>query len=310
MDVKPAPKSEEASYIKKYYSFLKFERNLLPNSIEAYLSDVTKLKLSANSSGKLLKELNNKDIVQFLCELHEVGIHPRSQARILSGIKSFYKFLLLDGFIQIDPTEMIEGPKIGRKIPEVLSITEIDLILNVIDLSTKEGQRNKAILEILYSCGVRVSEATSLKISNIYQKEGFIIVNGKGDKQRMIPISQSALREIDLYLTYRKDQFIKKGHEDTLFINRLGTGLSRVMIFNIIRQYCDEAGIRKTVSPHTLRHSFATHLLEGGANLRVIQLMLGHEKIATTEIYTHIDRQFLREEILTHHPRNKKKNPQ
>ncbi|MEG1615996.1 MAG: site-specific tyrosine recombinase [Bacteroidales bacterium] len=299
-------KTQEERYIKKYYTYLKFEKNLLPNSIEAYISDVTKLKMFACDHQKELTTLSAPDITEFLCELHEIGIHPRSQARILSGIKSFYKFLLLDGFITVNPTDLIEGPKIGRKLPEILSVAEIDLIIQSIDVSTSEGQRNRAILETLYSCGIRVSELTGLRISQIYKNEGFIMVQGKGDKQRIVPIADTALSEIEKYMFYRNEQFIRKGNEDILFINRLGTGLSRVMIFNIIRKHCELAGIRKNVSPHTFRHSFATHLLEGGSNLRAIQLMLGHEKIATTEIYTHIDRQFLREEILTYHPRNKR----
>lgn len=306
MDIKEFLKTEEEQSIKKYYSHLKFEKNLLPNSIEAYLSDITKLKMFAVDKQKNLKELSNPDIVEFLCDLHEIGIHPRSQARILSGIKSYYRFLMLDGFIESNPTDLIEGPKIGRKLPEVLSVGEIDLILSTFDLSLPEGQRNRAILETLYSCGLRVSELTGLCISNIYKDEGFIIVQGKGSKQRIVPIAPSALHEIGQYIYHRNEQFVKKGYEDILFINRLGTSLSRVMIFSIIKKHCELAGIRKTVSPHTFRHSFATHLLEGGSNLRAIQLMLGHEKIATTEIYTHIDRHFLREEILLHHPRNKR----
>ena len=305
MDIKNKPNTQEERYIKKYYTYLKFEKNLLANSIEAYISDVTKLKSFATSSEKSLKTLTNADIVEFMCELHELGIGARSQARILSGIKSFYKFLLLDGFIESDPTDLIEGPKIGIKLPEVLSVTEINQIIKCVTVETAEGQRNRAILETLYSCGIRVSELTGLCISNIYKEDKYILVKGKGDKQRIVPIADSALHEIELYLYHRNNQFIKKGYEDFLFINRLGTSLSRVMIFNIIRRYCEEAGIKKTVSPHTFRHSFATHLLEGGANLRAIQLMLGHEKITTTEIYTHLDRQFLREEILLHHPRNK-----
>ncbi|MGL4293709.1 MAG: site-specific tyrosine recombinase [Bacteroidales bacterium] len=305
MDIKKTAPPQEERHIKKYYSYLKFEKNLLANSIEAYLADVTKLKVFIDLTGKSLKDLSRTDIVDFMCHLHELGISPRSQARILSGIKSFYKFLLLDGYVQTDPTDLIEGPKLGLKLPEVLSITEINQIISCIDVSTTEGQRNKAILEVLYSCGIRVSELTGLCISNIYKEEGYIVVRGKGDKQRIVPIADSALHEISKYIYCRNLQFVKKGYEDILFINRLGTSLSRVMIFNIIRRFCEKAGIRKQVSPHTFRHSFATHLLEGGANLRAIQLMLGHEKITTTEIYTHLDRNFLREEILLHHPRNK-----
>lgn len=305
MDIKKQPNTQEERYIKKYYTYLKFEKNLLANSIEAYIADVTKLKMFADNAQKSLTALTGADMIDFMCQLHELGIGPRSQARILSGIKSFYKFLMLDGFIETNPTDLIEGPKIGLKLPEVLSVDEINQIMQCIDVSTPEGQRNRAILETLYSCGIRVSELTNLCISNIYKEEGYIVVKGKGDKQRIVPIAASALHEIELYMYHRNLQFIKKGYSDFLFINRLGTSLSRVMIFHIIRRYCEEAGIRKQVSPHTFRHSFATHLLEGGANLRAIQLMLGHEKITTTEIYTHLDRQFLREEILLHHPRNK-----
>lgn len=305
MDIKKKANSQEERYIKKYYTYLKFEKNLLANSIEAYIADVTKLKMFSDTFGKSLLTLTSTDMVDFMCELHELGISPRSQARILSGIKSFYKFLMLDGITETNPTDLLEGPKIGLKLPEVLSVEEINHLIGVIDVSTPEGQRNRAILETLYSCGIRVSELTNLCISNIYREEKYILVKGKGDKQRIVPIADSALHEIELYMYHRNLQFIRKGYEDFLFINRLGTSLSRVMIFNIIRRYCEEAGIRKQVSPHTFRHSFATHLLEGGANLRAIQLMLGHEKITTTEIYTHLDRQFLREEILLHHPRNK-----
>ena len=305
MDIKKKANSQEERYIKKYYTYLKFEKNLLANSIEAYIADVTKLKMFSDTFGKSLLTLTSTDMVDFMCELHELGISPRSQARILSGIKSFYKFLMLDGITETNPTDLLEGPKIGLKLPEVLSVEEINHLIGVIDVSTPEGQRNRAILETLYSCGIRVSELTNLCISNIYREEKYILVKGKGDKQRIVPIADSALHEIELYMYHRNLQFIRKGYEDFLFINRLGTSLSRVMIFNIIRRYCEEAGIRKQVSPHTFRHSFATHLLEGGANLRAIQLMLGHEKITTTENYTHLDRQFLREEILLHHPRNK-----
>lgn len=305
MDIKKKANSQEERYIKKYYTYLKFEKNLLANSIEAYIADVTKLKMFSDTFGKSLLTLTSTDMVDFMCELHELGISPRSQARILSGIKSFYKFLMLDGITETNPTDLLEGPKIGLKLPEVLSVEEINHLIGIIDVSTPEGQRNRAILETLYSCGIRVSELTNLCISNIYREEKYILVKGKGDKQRIVPIADSALHEIELYMYHRNLQFIRKGYEDFLFINRLGTSLSRVMIFNIIRRYCEEAGIRKQVSPHTFRHSFATHLLEGGANLRAIQLMLGHEKITTTEIYTHLDRQFLREEILLHHPRNK-----
>lgn len=291
--------------ISKYHTYLRLEKSLSANSIEAYLSDVDKLVRFLSSEGLKVEEVTYDDLQQFVAQLRDVGIHPRSQARIISGIKSFYRFLLLDGYITTDPTELLESPKIGLKLPEVLTVGEIDNILGTIDLSLPEGQRNRAMLEVLYSCGLRVSELTSLRYSDVYFEEGFIKVEGKGSKQRLVPISGSALKEIRNYLYDRNLVQMKKGFEDTLFLSRRGTALSRIMVFHIIKQQVELAGIHKNVSPHTFRHSFATHLLEGGANLRAIQMMLGHEKITTTEIYTHIDRQFLREEILLHHPRSR-----
>ena len=245
------------------------------------------------------------DLQQFVARLHDIGIHPRSQARIISGIKSFYRFLFLDDYITTDPTELLESPKIGLKLPEVLTVNEINSILDTIDLTLPEGQRNRAMLEVLYSCGLRVSELVSLRFTDVYFDEGFIKVEGKGSKQRLVPISETAIKEIKNYLYDRNHVAVKKGFEDILFLSRRGTALSRIMVFHIIKQQTEMAGIKKNVSPHTFRHSFATHLLEGGANLLAIQEMLGHEKITTTEIYTHIDRQFLRKEILEHHPRSK-----
>ena len=244
------------------------------------------------------------DLHKFIHKLEKDKIQPRTQARIISGIKSFYEFLLLENYITHNPTELIEGPKTGLKLPEVLTVEEIDLLSSSFDLSQPEGQRNKAIIEVMYGSGLRVSELINLKLSQIYPKEEFIIIEGKGDKQRLVPISQTALHEISLYLQDRNKLDIKKGDEDILFLNRRGGRLTRVMIFYIIRNQCEKCGISKKISPHTLRHSFATHLLEGGANLRAIQQMLGHESITTTEIYTHMDNEFLRSEILTHHPRN------
>ena len=305
MSTKNITDNQEDFYIKRYYAHLRFEKNLSPNSVEAYGADIAKLQAFCQEAGKPLEAVSQADLVQFMCTLHDVGISPRSQARILSGIKSFYKFLRLEKIIESDPTELIEGPKVGVKLPTVLSVEEINAIINIIKVDTAEGQRNRAIVETLYSCGLRVSELIDLRISNIYAEEGYILVHGKGNKQRIVPIAESALREIESYKLHRNLMTVKRGYEDVLFLNRLGSSLSRVMIFNIIRRYCAEAGVRKTISPHTFRHSFATHLLEGGANLRAIQLMLGHEKITTTEIYTHLDRQFLREEILLHHPRNR-----
>lgn len=298
----------QSDTFRKYQTYLRLEKSLSSNSIDAYLRDLDKLINFAYSENLDITEITYEDLQQFIAQLHDIGIHPRSQARIISGIKSFYRFLLLDEYTQNDPTELLEAPKIGMKIPEVLTVNEINSILDTIDLSIPEGQRNRAILEVLYSCGLRVSELTGLRYPDVYFKEGFIKVDGKGGKQRLVPISETAIREIRNYLFDRNLITVKKGFEDILFLSRRGTALSRIMIFHIIKQQTALAGIQKNVSPHTFRHSFATHLLEGGANLRAIQEMLGHESITTTEIYTHIDREFLRREILEHHPRNKKKN--
>lgn len=293
--------------IDKYKTWLRLEKSLSANSIEAYLTDLDKLIRFVESEGKDFATISYQDLQQFVAQLRDIGIHPRSQARIISGIKSFYRFLLLDEYITADPTELLESPKIGLKLPEVLTVNEINDILNTIDLSLPEGQRNRAMLEVLYSCGLRVSELISLRYSDVYFDEGFIRVEGKGSKQRLVPISETAIREIKNYLLDRNLMVVKKGFEDILFLSRRGTALSRIMVFHIIKQQTEMAGVHKNVSPHTFRHSFATHLLEGGANLRAIQEMLGHEKITTTEIYTHIDRQFLRKEILEHHPRSRRR---
>ena len=295
----------ENDYIKRYKTYLRLEKALSGNSIDAYLTDLDKLTLFLESEGKSYEEVTYNDLQQFISQLHDIGIHPRSQARIISGIKSFYKFLLLDNYITIDPTELLESPKIGVKLPEVLTVNEINALIASIDLTQPEGQRNRAILEVLYSCGLRVSELTSLRFTNIFFEEGFIKVEGKGNKHRLVPISDIAIKEIKNYLYDRRQINVKKGFEDVLFLSRRGTALSRIMIFHIIKQQAELAGIKKNISPHTFRHSFATHLLEGGAHLLAIQEMLGHEKITTTEIYTHIDRQFLQKEILEHHPRSK-----
>ena len=293
--------------IKEYVIHLKLERALSENSIEAYLNDLRKFITFLNCKEYNVETFENVDFTHFLTTLHEIGICPRSQARILSGIKSFYKFLLLDGYIKSDPLANVESPKLGKHLPEVLTIEEIDRLTDSFDLSQPEGHRNKTIIEVMYGCGLRVSELVNLRISNIYPEEGYIIVEGKGKKQRIIPISQSALKEIKLYIESRKNLNIKKRCEDILFLNRRGGQLSRVMIFYIIKRQCEACNINKNISPHTLRHTFATHLLEGGANLRAIQQMLGHESISTTEIYVHLDREFLRQEILIHHPRNNNK---
>ena len=293
--------------VDKYKRYLLLERSLSKNSINAYTDDVAKL-MTYLESGKLkVQDVKLDDLQQFIAQLYDLGINARSVARIISGIKSFYNFLLLDGFIENDPTELLETPKIGLKLPTVLSLEEINDILSVIDMSTKEGRRNKAILEVLYGCGLRISELINLRFSDLFFKDGFIKVEGKGSKQRLVPISSTAINEIENYLLDRNLVDIKRGHENTLFISKRGTGISRIMIFHFIKQYADLAGIQKNISPHTFRHSFATHLLEGGANIRAIQQMLGHEKITTTEIYTHMDREFLRQEIIEHHPRNKKR---
>lgn len=293
--------------ISKYKMHLRLEKALSANSIDAYLTDLDKLNRFIKSEGIEYKEVTYNHLQQFVAQLHDIGIHSRSQARIISGIKSFYRFLFLDEYITVDPTELLESPKIGLKLPEVLTVNEINNILDTIDLSLPEGQRNRAMLEVLYSCGLRVSELTALRFPDVYLEEGFIKVEGKGNKQRLVPISETAIKEIKNYLYDRNLVPVKKGFEDILFLSRRGTALSRIMVFHIIKQQAELAGILKNVSPHTFRHSFATHLLEGGANLLAIQEMLGHEKITTTEIYTHIDRQFLRKEILEHHPRNKPK---
>lgn len=292
-----------APIIRKYTTFLKLEKSLTAHSVEAYLSDLQKLVDYAGGVEKLLG-MTSADLEAFLCQLRDCGIHARSQARILSGIKSFYRFLIIDDYLRDDPTELVEAPKLGRHLPEVLSVEEIDSIIRCIDLSTNEGQRNKAMLETLYSCGLRVSELVTLKRSNCYFDEEYLLVEGKGNKQRLVPISQKAIREIHAWLPDRTALDIKKGQEDFVFLNRRGSGLSRSMVFRIIQGLAGQAGINKTISPHTFRHSFATHLLEGGANLRVIQQMLGHESIQTTEIYTHMDKTYLRDQILRFHPRN------
>lgn len=299
---------EWTSTLKDYEGFLKLEKGLSNNSIEAYLRDIGKLVqyLEIQQISIDPKALNHNDLHSFLMWIGELGLSAKSQARILSGLKAFYRYLLLEDLVQKDPTALLEGPKLGRKLPEVLSVEEIDLLLSKIDLSKAEGQRNKAMLETLYSCGLRVSELVGLQISNIYRAEGFIRVIGKGDKERLVPVSQRALKEIDFYLPDRNALAIAPGHEDILFLNRRGRMLTRVMLFTIIKELTITAGIQKTVSPHTFRHSFATHLVEGGADLRAVQEMLGHESITTTEIYTHLDREYLREAIISFHPRSRR----
>ena len=290
----------------RYRMHLQLEKSLQPNTVDAYLSDVNKLVDFLGGDDKAL-EATLEELRAFLASLADVGINARSQARIISSLRSFYAFMKLDGFIENDPAELLRSPKIGMRLPDVLTLQEIDDIINAIDLSKREGQRNRAILEVLYSCGLRVSEVCSLRLSDLYLDEGFIRVTGKGDKQRLVPISDRAVAELEAYFVDRNMIPIKKGYEDFVFISeRLKKPLSRIMVFHFIKELVGLVGIKKSVSPHTFRHSFATHLLEGGANLRVIQAMLGHESISTTEIYTHIDRVRLREEIILHHPRNNK----
>jgi len=290
--------------ITEYRTYLQLEKSLSSNTVDGYLDDLNKLLQYLDSAKKNPLEATLDDLQTMIAALHELGIGTRSQARIVSGIKSFYHFLFLGKKIEKDPTELLESPKTGLKLPVFLTLEEINAIIASIDLSQPEGHRNRAMLETLYSCGLRVSELLGLKFSDMYFDEGFIRVEGKGRKQRLVPISQVAIKEIKNYLTDRQKIDVKRGFEDTVFLNRRGKAMTRVMVFYIIKKQAEEAGIRKTISPHTFRHSFATHLLEGGANLRAIQQMLGHEKIATTEIYTHLDRDFLRAEILEHHPRN------
>jgi len=291
------------NWIKKYTVFLKLEKSLSENSVSSYLSDIDKL-VKFIGSENLLTEIRSYQLEDFFSNLHDAGIHPRSQARILSGIRSFYNFLIISGAIPDDPTLKIDNPKLGLHLPEVLSLQEVDAIISGVDLSVTEGHRNKAMLETMYSCGLRVSELVDLKISHCYFKDEYILVEGKGSKQRLVPISGKAIREIEFWMQNRSLLDVKKGNEDFVFLNRYGRKLTRSMVFRIVKLQAGVAGISKKISPHTFRHSFATHLLEGGANLRVIQQMLGHESIQTTEIYTHMDKTYLREQVLSFHPRN------
>ena len=290
---------------RRFLGHLTLEKGMSANTAQAYSDDVDKVIRYLADNGVGIERASTDDLERFVCTLQDVGIQPRSQARIISGVKSFFKFLRLEGYMETDPTELLLTPKIGRHLPEVLTVAEIDAMIDCIDLSKAEGQRNRAIIETMYGCGLRVSELVTLRLSQLYLEERYVIIQGKGNKQRLVPISPVAIEQINLYLEQtRAHQVVKKGSEDILFLNRRGAMLTRQMIFHIIKQLCELAGIRKVISPHTLRHSFATHLLEGGANLRAIQQMLGHESITTTEIYVHIDRSRLRDEILNHHPRN------
>ncbi|HOV71077.1 MAG TPA: site-specific tyrosine recombinase XerD [Dysgonamonadaceae bacterium] len=294
------------SLIDRYKRYLLLEKNLSKNTINAYLTDLRKFNAFVEARQLTYQNITYNHLEEFVAELHDLNIVPRSVARIISGVKSFFRFLVLNDYISDDPAELLEIPKIGLKLPVVLSLEEIDAILGAIDVSTVEGTRNYAIIETLYSCGLRVSELTNLKFSDLFFDEGFIRVEGKGSKQRLVPISDIAIQKINDYLLYRKQMKVKKGNEDVVFLSSRGSAISRITVYHYIQQYADAVNLKKKISPHVFRHSFATHLLERGANIRVIQEMLGHEKITTTEIYTHIDRNFLRQEIIEHHPRNKK----
>lgn len=291
--------------MREFEAYLNLERGLSANTLAAYLTDVGKLLSYLTDVGMPIADVELPTLHNFVADLYDIGIAARSQARIIAGIRSFFRFLTMEGYLEADPSLLLESPRVGRRLPEVLSIEEIDAMIHEIDPASAEAQRNRAIIETLYGCGLRVSELVNLEISRIYFDEQFVLVSGKGNKDRVVPISDVAIREIQAYLEERSSINIKPGEDHILFLSRRGTRLTRVMIFYIIRTLAERAGIRKTISPHTLRHSFATHLLEGGANLRAIQQMLGHESIATTEIYIHIDRSHLREEILRCHPRNR-----
>lgn len=292
--------------IENYKTFLILEKSLSSNSVEAYLNDVRKLAkfCEDNHSVKVPGEVTYDILKGYLLYINDMGVTNRTQARSISSIRSFFKFMVYDGVLESNPTKLLEAPKIGRKLPSILTVEEIDLILNAVEMYKPEGQRNKAIIETLYSCGLRVSELIGVKISNINFRTGTIKIEGKGNKERIIPLSKNAKQEIKLYLKgYRDYLDIQKGYEDTLFLNKRGTALSRVMVFNIIKHLAERAGIKKSVSPHTFRHSFASHLVNGGADLRAVQDMLGHESILTTEIYTHLDNHYLKDTINKYHPR-------
>ncbi|MCM1336664.1 MAG: tyrosine recombinase XerD [Candidatus Amulumruptor caecigallinarius] len=286
-----------------FEAHLLVERGMSRNTGEAYIDDINKLGGYLVATGIALEDVTVNDLRQLLAELHDLGIAPRSQARIVSGLKAFFRFTAAEGITATNPSQLLESPSLGRHLPEVLSVAEIDAMIAAIDPTSAEAQRNRAIMETLYGCGLRVSELTSLRLSDIYADEGYVIVRGKGDKQRLVPISPAALREIIAYLPERERLNIAPSDRNILFLNRRGRAMTRVMVFYIVKRLAELAGVRRNVSPHTLRHSFATHLLEGGANLRAIQQMLGHVSLGTTELYLHIDRSHLRREILTHHPR-------
>ena len=296
--------SGEKDVVRAYVRYLKLQRNMSGNTLDAYQRDLRKLLDYLEREQKSVRDVELADLEHFSAGLHDIGIHPRSQCRILSGVRSFFKFLQLDGYRDDDPTELLESPQIGDHLPEVLTTEEVDRLEASIDLSKWEGHRNRAIIEVLFSCGLRVSELVNLKLSDLYLDEEYVRVMGKGSKERLVPISHKAIDELKYWFYDRNLMKIKPGEEDFIFLNRRGAHLTRTMILIMIKTQAKEAGIQKTISPHTLRHSFATALLEGGADLRFIQALLGHEDIGTTEIYTHIDTSTLRQEILEHHPRN------
>ena len=298
---------DKTDLIRKYTNWLKLEKGLSENSKEAYLHDLGLLTDYLDAKGVNLLDVKLEDLIDFVIELGELGLSATSQGRVISGVKSFYKFLIYNDILDTDPTLMLETPKAARKLPEVLTLDEIERIEDAIDLSKDEGQRNLAIIEVLYGSGLRVSELINLKLSNLHVDEKYMLVEGKGSKQRLVPLSDEAIKQIDFWMQDRCHLPIKPGNEDYLFLNRRGAKLTRVMILIIVKDLAERAGIKKNISPHTFRHSFATHLLEGGANLRLIQMMLGHENLVTTEIYTHLDLNYLREEVIAHHPRNSKK---
>jgi integrase/recombinase XerD len=297
-------KKTSTEIVKNYMRYLKLERNFSVNTLEAYRHDLDYLLSYVAQNNMSVLDVKLPDLQHFSASIHDVGVGARTQARILSGIRSFYRFLVLDGYLKDDPTELLENPQVGQHLPKYLTTEEVDQLENAIDLSKWEGQRNKAIIEVLFSCGLRVSELVNLKLSNLFEEEKFVRILGKGNKERLVPISQKALDELHAWYGDRNKMNIKPGEEDYVFLNRRGAHLTRTMILIMIKQYAIMAGITKTISPHTLRHSFATALLKGGADLRVIQAMLGHEDIGTTEVYTHLEDSDLRKAILEHHPRN------
>jgi integrase/recombinase XerD len=297
-------KKTAANIIHSYQRYLRLQRNFSVNTLDAYMRDVDKLMQYLSREHINVLDTQLEDLQTFAASLHDIGIHPTSQCRILSGVRSFFRFLQADGYLDSDPTELLESPQTGEHLPEVLSMEEVDQLEDSIDLSKWEGQRNKTIIEVLFSCGLRVSELVNLKLTQLFLDEQFVRVIGKGSKERLVPISPKAIKELNYWFVDRNQMNIKQGEEDYVFLNRRGAHLTRTMILIMIKRQAEAAGIHKTISPHTLRHSFATCLLEGGADLRAIQAMLGHESIGTTQIYTHINMTTLREEILNHHPRN------